>query len=341
VLKTKNEWPEAAETTKRLKTAKTPGKIKDNSREVAELMLLRDRLRSEGELELLEKISLCQKPLVLKCLSCGHRKEVIQRCKKRWCPCCARSISAQRSRELLFITERMRWKLFVTLTMRHDSEPSVSEVRKLVKCFGKFRRRKLWTCRTQGGVVTVEITGSSGNWHPHLHGVIDCQWLALKTPCPRRGDSDREIKRLCQLAQVELSRAWGKQVGQETASVWVKRAYQHSIAKEVAKYTVKAQDLIQFKGSTGDLIRALDKTRAFRPFGTAHGQVVKDIRAEARAAARADLEAWKEDNAIEDCCTNISLMPENLSQNLVEESRAKFEVRTRYQPRCESVPTLL
>lgn len=286
-------------------------------------MLLRDRLRSEGELELLEKIAICQTPLVLKCLTCGHRKEILQRCKKRWCPCCARSIAGQRSRELLFITERMRWKLFVTLTMSHESQPSVAEVRKLVKAFGKFRRRKLWTCRTKGGVATVEITGKTGNWHPHIHGVIDCQWLAIKTPCPRRGDLPPRVKELCRLAQVELSRAWGKQVGQETASVWVKRAFQHSIAKEVVKYTVKAQDLIQFAGSAGDLIRSLDKTRAFRPFGTAHGQVVKDIRAQAKAAARADLDTWKDENAIEDCCGDPSMFPANTFVGDVERLRNK------------------
>lgn len=281
----------------------------DSRREVAELLLLRERLAEEGETELLAKIAICQKPLTLKCQSCRSRKEVHQSCKRKWCPCCAKQLAAQRSSELEFIVERMRWPLFVTLTMKNVSELESGAVRKLRRAFGKLRHRKLWKSCTLGGIAAVEVTNIGNGWHPHLHCVIDCAWLGHKNRQPRYRATAEEKREAFRLAQIELEAAWSKCLGQETSSVKVKRASKATIAKEVVKYTVKNEDLIMAEGFIGDLIRALDSCRLMTTFGSAHGQCVKSIRADAKAAHKAKLREWKEAMAEYDCCPNVDLLP--------------------------------
>lgn len=284
-------------------------------RDLIELELLRKRLFEEKEHDLLEKLSICQRELVLKCCTCGHKKVVAQVCKKRWCPCCARRLAAARAVELGFIVERMQWPLFVTLTMRHSSKVTPADVRKILRCFGKFRRRRIWTAKTLGGVASVELTSDAGNWHPHIHAVIDCEWLAIKAPQPRRRATHEEWEAACKAAAQELGAAWAKQIGQQTASVKIKRANPKTIAKEVLKYTVKAEDLIRYDGSAGDLIRSIEKTRTLLTFGVAHGKKTKDIRKESKAFAAEKKREFMEAKAHLDCCPAVEFVPEFLAEN--------------------------
>lgn len=306
-----------------------------NAETIAELDLLRERLRSEGADDLVQKLAICQKPLVLKCLTCGTRKQVAQRCKRKWCPCCAKLLAAARSTELEFIVERMRWPLFVTLTMKNESDLSSGGVRKLRRAFGKLRHRKLWKSCTRGGVAAVEVTNIGNGWHPHLHAVIDCKWLAWKTPAPQRRDPVEKQRLLYQLAAQELERAWAKCLGQSTASVKVKRANKSTITKEVVKYTVKNEDLVLCEGRASDLIRALETTRLLTTFGTAHGQTVKDIRLQARAAAKAKNADWQASMQQFDCCPAVDLWPESTPISDATDARIQARRRHAHELQCK------
>jgi hypothetical protein len=292
------------------------------SRALPELLLLRNRLRDENELELLGKIACCQEPIVLRCMTCEQTSTRVQWCKRKWCPCCARRSAGVRSAELSFIVERMRWPLFVTLTMKNSAELQPSGIRALRRAFGKMRHRKMWKLRVAGGIAAVEVTNIGNGWHPHLHAVIDCQWLAWKTPMPSRTDSLERKKELFQLAAAELEATWAKILKQPTASVKVKRANKATIAKEVVKYTVKNEDLVMCEGPVGPLIRALDSCRLMTTFGRAHGQCVKDVRAAAKqhakdwawqAAGAPCKEEWDlarcHDGQL--CCPNQFLLPDH------------------------------
>ena len=253
----------------------------------ADLLLIRERLAAEKEWKLLKSIELCQEPLVLKCTVCRTQVEVKQRCKRKWCPCCQRALAAQRSAELQFIVERFRWPLFVTLTMKNVDDLSLGGVRHLRRAFGKLRHRKFWKQRVRGGIGNIEVTNIGNGWHPHLHAVVDCQWLSITTqPPPRHFTREQKKERFTQ-ANCELERHWSKCLRQETSSVKVKRATPDGIGKEVLKYNVKGEDLVNCEGSIGDLIRALEGTRLMTTFGSAHGQCVKDVRAAAKEFARA------------------------------------------------------
>lgn len=285
---------------------------RDNRRELAELFLLRERLEAEGEEELLAKIAICQEELVLKCQTCGGRKTVRQRCKRKWCPCCAKRLAADRATEMEFIVARFRWPLFVTLTMRNVSSISCGDIRKLRRAFGKLRHRKLWTSKVRGGVAAVEVTNIGNGWHPHMHAVIDCSWLAYKTKQAPPRSSREEKKAAFKAAKIELEGIWSKIIGQQTSSVDVKRANRETIAKEVTKYTVKNEDLVTSEGSAGELIRALDGTRLMTTFGSAHGQTVKEVRLLAKEAAKVKRKEFREANSETDCCPDPDFMPDSV-----------------------------
>lgn len=259
---------------------------KKDAESLADLYLLREKLRAENRPDLLAKIAICRQPLDLRCLDCGDKITISQRCKRKWCPCCARQLAAARSAELDFVVERMRWPLFVTLTMQNVDELRSCDIRKLRRAFGKLRHRRFWKDTVKGGVAAVEVTNIGNGWHPHLHAVVDCPWLAIKTRQPQRTASKGDWEKAIKAAAQELEAHWSKCLGQPSSSVKVKRADRATIAKEVCKYTVKAEDLITEEGEAGTLIDALDGTRLMTTFGTAHGQCVKEIRREAKAAAK-------------------------------------------------------
>lgn len=233
--------------------------------------LLVKRLEAEGEDEIAERLSSCGKERELTCTCCGATHEVETRCRKKWCPVCCRRIAAERSLKFERLIAKMKWPLFVTLTMKNVDDLSFGAVRSLRRAFGKLRRKTIWTRRVVGGVASIEVTNIGNGWHPHLHAVVDCEWLAVKSDAPK-ADWSRERKAgAYKRAAKELEAAWAKCLGQPSASVKVKRVYSDTVAKEVAKYSVKGSDLVESAGSVGDLIRALEGTRLVTTFGTCFG----------------------------------------------------------------------
>lgn len=103
-------------------------------------------------------------------------------CGLRWCPICAAS------RQAWIASECERWFIqvqeprLVTLTMRHTTSPLADQVNALYSHFQKFRKRKFFKDRTRGGVWFFHIKKSQKDhkWHPHLHCLIDSDFLEHK-----------------------------------------------------------------------------------------------------------------------------------------------------------------
>lgn len=103
-------------------------------------------------------------------------------CGLRWCPICASS------RQAWIATECERWFVkvtnprLVTLTVRHTNAPLADQVSALYDHFRKFRKRKFFADRTRGGVWFFHIKKSQKDhkWHPHLHMLIDSDFLEHK-----------------------------------------------------------------------------------------------------------------------------------------------------------------
>jgi hypothetical protein len=95
-------------------------------------------------------------------------------CRERLCVYCARARAAALGDALLPLVQAMARPWFVTLTVKNR--------RDLVECaahlrvaFKKLRRRAWWKANVAGGIAVEEVThnAQTGEWHPHLHLVIE------------------------------------------------------------------------------------------------------------------------------------------------------------------------
>lgn len=231
------------------------------------------RLDSEGADDLAARLRKCGLAFKLYCRECSATHEVETKCNRKWCPSCAPKRANERAAKLRAAVLQMHWPMHITLTCRNvpleDAPRSI--IRDLMKSFRTLRRSKLWTTNVSGGVVSVEITDKGKGLHPHLHTLIDCRWLALRTPQPHRDDSPEQLKTKFRCAAEELSGAWAKALGQETPpSVHIRRC-NSGAAAEVLKYAMKSEDALACEGEIAPILRMLDACRTVATFGDLHG----------------------------------------------------------------------
>lgn len=244
---------------------------------------LLERLEAEEADDLVTNFRKCGDPFELTCTSCGELHTCERRCSKKWCPVCVRRLATKRSMKFRAAVAAMKWPLFVTLTMRNVDDLSQDAVRKLRRAFGKLRNRKLWKAHVKGGAASIEVTNIGNGWHPHLHAILDCEWLAWKTPKPKATDSRARKLQLCEKAAQELERVWSRCLNQTTASVKVKRTNEVDVVQEVLKYSVKGSDLVESPDPVAPIIRCLEATRLVTTFGTLFGKKLIQAPEEERA----------------------------------------------------------
>lgn len=222
------------------------------------------RLADEGAMDLHNKLADCGLELGLSCSNCGYRRIVQTSCDRRWCPVCAWRIAAARCDKYRVAAGRFAWPLFVTLTIRNTID--VEGLVTLKKQWARFRRRKLILQKVRSGIVGFEVTNNGQGWHPHIHALLDCRWLSLHTPEPRRNDAPEEKKRKLQAAADELQRLWSEVVDQPQSSVKIRRADATALI-EVLKYSVKGSTLLDCPTRITELIRLMDTMRLMTTFG--------------------------------------------------------------------------
>lgn len=268
---------------------------------------LKERLKSEGRFDLASKLTKCAEIVPMQCVCCRSPVLVERGCARRWCPMCAPRITAKRLQKLSRIIPRIQWPLAVTLTIknRHDGTDCIE---KLKEAFRKFRRTDFWAEKVKGGIVGFEVTHRGRGWHPHLHALVDCRWLAIDTPEPNRYMSKRQKENLCKRAQNELSEVWGAYVQGSKASVWANRAYGKAAA-ETIKYAIKPSDLLECKCDAGEMIDEIDKGRMIGTFGSCHA-CSKDF-------VGLEEEVLKERECI-DCQAKKSIVPNDALVRMME-----------------------
>lgn len=238
-----------------------------------------EKLHDKGEPALAEKLEKCGEVFTMRCNGCSYSRPVRQGCKLKWCPVCVRKIAAERSIKYQAAVEAMEWPLFVTLTMPNTADLTGNPIRQMRQAFGKLRQHKLWKRNVRGGVAAIEITNIGNGWHPHLHTVIDCRWLAHKTPRPQKSDSKKMVREKCLAASDELGLAWARALQIKSFNPdWcgvvfkVKRCDAETIGREVLKYSVKGSDLVDCKEDVGELIELMKLTRLVTSFGSLFGK---------------------------------------------------------------------
>lgn len=233
---------------------------------------LYDRLNDEGEDELAAAIGRCGEQFLLHCSNCGFQHCAEKRCSQKWCPVCVRKIATQRSLRYERAAASCQWPMFLTLTRANLGALSANDIRDLRRRFGKFRRQTFWASNVVGGVACIEITNTGKGWHPHLHCLLDCEWLAIETPKPKQWHSRAAKAKLFQRAAAELERNWSACLGQLVSSVKVKRTSGADIVREVCKYAVKGSDLIESPDPIGPALWAMKSTRLVTSFGSFYGK---------------------------------------------------------------------
>lgn len=115
------------------------------------------------------------------CVRCGHRVKAVIDCGHRFCPVCAfrRSIRIRLILGHLLKSSRdipeARIKM-LTLSVKNCSDLP-GGIKHLVKSFRRLRQRSLWKRYVFGGAFVIEIKGRPGNWHPHIHAIIQSYWF--------------------------------------------------------------------------------------------------------------------------------------------------------------------
>lgn len=109
----------------------------------------------------------------------GKVKILSSSCKLRWCPMCSatrRWFLTQQVSEWLKTAKQPK---FLTLTIKHSTNLLDEQIQKLYNCFRSYRRLNLIKRSVKGGVWFFQIHKSKndGLWHPHLHCVIDSEWM--------------------------------------------------------------------------------------------------------------------------------------------------------------------
>jgi hypothetical protein len=242
----------------------------DAAREYRQRILA--RLEEEEETELADLLRKCGQPLNLVCTNCGHTHFTETKCKQKWCPVCVRAIATRRSLKFANAARSMTWPLFLTLTVRNVGDSGVPFVRKLRRDFGKLRHRKIWKDNVVGGVAAIEVTNKGKGWHPHLHALIDCEWLAIRTPKLQRGMSRDARKSRLRQAKREFTELWKRVAKEKHGVCWVQRCSGEDTAREVLKYSVKGEHLAESADRIGPLIHQLRATRLVTSFGTLFGK---------------------------------------------------------------------
>lgn len=237
---------------------------------------LRCRLVNDGDHDLAARLTKCGQTLNLLCTCCGQLKPVLTRCDLKWCPSCQPALSARTAARYEAITAECDWPLFVTWTTKNFDDNTLNFVRHVRRSFAKLRRLRWWKRRVQGGVASIEVTNIGNGWHPHVHSLLDCQWLAVDEAKPRIGASKAEWKNKARRVGMELAEQWSLCLARP-GSVKVRRVWARDggdskpVTSEVLKYSCKGTDLVECEERPGSLIRMLDGCRLVTSWGTFYG----------------------------------------------------------------------
>lgn len=178
------------------------------------------------------------------CASCGHPIDVPVFCGFRFCPVCSVTRAIRVRRRLDFLVKNQSFvpgtfTAFLTLTIANQPNLPVM-ILKLQKAFKKLRNRAYWKSHVVGGAFVIEITGHPGNWHAHIHAILQTRWLDWST----------------------LRNAWHKCSG--SIGVFIKKIPSSAAVGYISKYVTKndAPESVLYQISDG-----LKGIRLFAPIG--------------------------------------------------------------------------
>jgi hypothetical protein len=180
------------------------------------------------------------------CKHCDDTTTFTYHCSIKWCPRCNWRITRTRQEILAEWTKHIKQPKHIVTTQRNTHTLTRSQLKKHSLNLARLRRHKVFS-KVKGGCVSVEITNESRGWHMHAHWLVDARWIDAP----------------------ELSKAWGKLVGQEYAIVHVSDLRQKDYLREVSKYVVKGSDMARWQPEEiNEFVQAVRGRRFFFTFGS-------------------------------------------------------------------------
>ena len=205
-------------------------------------------------------------------------------CHDRFCTPCAK-LRSQCIANALHEAARDRVVRFVTLTLKHRTEPLATTLDRLYDSFAKLRRTKLWKKCVHGGAAFVEIKWieNSEQWHPHLHVIcmgsflpqpkLRAQWFSIT------GDSHIVDVRLVR-DKVEMTRYVTKYVTKFLSNSFVNRP---SLLDEAVSAMCARRLCLTFGSWRGILLTKDDSSFEWVNLGSLNDWVSRAVRGELEA----------------------------------------------------------
>lgn len=171
-------------------------------------------------------------------------------CRDRYCPMCCGQKAAYAKDQVEMYIRTLVAPRFLTLTLRNNESDLKSRVSFLQERFSKLRNRAYWKKNVTGGIWFLEVKRGkdSGLWHPHLHILLDGNYMEQK----------------------RLSELW-EQVTFGSPIIHISKVsdVEHA-AKYISKYVAKPAMLGNMPVEDGaEMINALFRKRLCGTFGTA------------------------------------------------------------------------
>ncbi len=249
-LKSKDKWNKRSKETrtiiKGLNTMASRQELDDN---IGRATVLRNEAAA---------LSRCGALEVHKCMECGELagrrgenvvlgRRVVYQCHSRLCAYCNNIRGELQAKRLAGAVAGAQYPVKVELTVRNG--PDLAErLDHLMDCFGKFTRSKAFREAFRGGAAVVEVTiDAAGNWHPHLHMVLD-------------GRMDQRL----------LSELWHKITGDSyiVHITKIKEEWQAGAIRYILKYPFKVSGLLGRMDMIEEFLRVMKGRRLIRTFGT-------------------------------------------------------------------------
>lgn len=178
-------------------------------------------------------------------------------CRDRLCPRCQVQRGQHVTRRIVGLTIGFNAPRFVTLTLSHKGESLRSMLDRLYEAFRKLRGTPFWKRHCRGGVYAVQVTRNTkeGEWHAHLHVIVDGEYMP----------------------QNQLSAAWLGVTGDSKVCDIRAVPDRAKIARYVAEYVSRPNEVAKWGWEAIDeYAEAMHGRRLVHTFGSAHGIKVED-----------------------------------------------------------------
>jgi hypothetical protein len=113
----------------------------------------------------------------------GSVKVMANTCKDRWCPMCAQVRARRIAGQVRDWAATLDHPKLLTLTLASSETPLGEQIDRMVLAFNRMRKEIPFKRRWHGGIWFFQVTWSESRraWHPHIHAILDGEFIAQST----------------------------------------------------------------------------------------------------------------------------------------------------------------